>query len=91
MINDLLDIAKLESGRAGLRCEEVDPQSLVQSAEDDLRPMVEARGSQLLVQIAPDLPRVSVDSRQIEPRLFKSRFQRRKALQNGRRDCCRGE
>ena len=41
MINDLLDIAKLESGRAGLRCEEVEPQSLVQSAEADLRPMVE--------------------------------------------------
>ena len=65
MINDLLDIAKLESGRAGLRCEEVEPQSLVQSAEDDLRPMVEARGSRLVVQIAPGLPPVFVDSRQI--------------------------
>ncbi|HEY5706645.1 MAG TPA: ATP-binding protein [Terrimicrobiaceae bacterium] len=65
MINDLLDIAKLESGRAGLHYETVEPRALVQSAEDDLRPMVEGRGLQLLVQVAPDLPSVFVDSRQI--------------------------
>jgi two-component system, NtrC family, sensor histidine kinase KinB len=66
MINDLLDIAKLESGRAALRLETFEPQSLVRSAEDDLRPMVEARGMQLLVQVAPDLPPVFVDSLQID-------------------------
>ena len=66
MINDLLDIAKLESGRAGLRYETFAPQSLVRSAEDDLRPMVEARGLQLLVEVAPDLPSVFVDGRQID-------------------------
>jgi two-component system, NtrC family, sensor histidine kinase KinB len=66
MINDLLDIARLESGRAGLRLETLEPHALVQSAEDDLRPMVEARGLQLLVQVAPDLPSVLVDSRQID-------------------------
>jgi NtrC-family two-component system sensor histidine kinase KinB len=65
MINDLLDIAKLESGRAGLLCENVEPQSLIRSAEDDLRPMIESRGLQLVVQVAPDLPPVFVDSRQI--------------------------
>ncbi|MGB8463309.1 MAG: histidine kinase dimerization/phospho-acceptor domain-containing protein, partial [Terrimicrobiaceae bacterium] len=65
MINDLLDIAKLESGRAGLHCENVEAQSLVLSAEDDLRPMVESRGSQLVTQIAPDLPPVFADSRQL--------------------------
>ena len=65
MINDLLDIAKLESGRAGLLCENVEPGSLVQSAQDDMRPMVAARGSQLVVQIAPGLPTVFVDTRQI--------------------------
>ena len=50
MINDLLDIATLESGRAGLRRENVPPGLLVQSAEDEMRPMVEARGLQLVVQ-----------------------------------------
>jgi two-component system, NtrC family, sensor histidine kinase KinB len=65
MINDLLDIAKLESGRAGLHLENVEAQSLVLSAEDDFRPMVESRGSQLVTQIAPDLPPVFADGRQL--------------------------
>ncbi len=65
MINDLLDIAKLESGRADLLCENVDPRSLVGSAEVDMRPMVESRGMDLAVQVASDLPSVFVDARQI--------------------------
>jgi signal transduction histidine kinase len=65
MINDLLDIAKLESGRAGLLWENVDPGWLVRSAREEARSMVEARGAQLLGQVAPALPRVRVDSRQI--------------------------
>ena len=65
MINDLLDIAKLESGRAELLCENIEPRSLVGSAEVEMRPMVESRGMNLIVQIAPDLPSVFVDARQI--------------------------
>jgi NtrC-family two-component system sensor histidine kinase KinB len=65
MINDLLDIAKLESGGAGLRLENVEAQSLLQSAEDDMRPMVESRGLQLVVQVALGLPSVFADSRQL--------------------------
>ena len=65
MINDLLDIAKLESGRADLLCENVEPRSLVGSAEVDMRPMVESRGMHLAIQVAPDLPSVFVDARQI--------------------------
>ena len=65
MINDLLDIARLESGRAGLLWENVDPRSLVRSAEENSHPMVAARGAQLLVQVPPGLPRVRVDSRQM--------------------------
>jgi signal transduction histidine kinase len=65
MINDLLDIAKLESGRAGLLCAKIEPRSLVEDAEADMRPMVESRGVQLAVQIAPELPQVFADARQI--------------------------
>ncbi len=65
MINDLLDIAKLESGRAGLLWENVDPGWLVRSTQEEVSSMLEARGTQLLVQVAPGLPRVRVDSRQI--------------------------
>ena len=65
MINDLLDIAKLESGRAELFCENLEPRSLVGSAEVDMRPMVESRGIDLAIDVASDLPFVFVDARQI--------------------------
>ena len=65
MINDLLDIAKLESGRGGLLWENVAPESLVRSAEEDLSPIVEARGAQLVAQVPTGLPHVRVDVRQM--------------------------
>jgi two-component system, NtrC family, sensor histidine kinase KinB len=65
MINDLLDLAKLESGKAGLPGQVVEPQELVESAADDLRALVESRGSRLITEIAPNLSKVSVDARQI--------------------------
>jgi two-component system, NtrC family, sensor histidine kinase KinB len=65
MINDLLDIAKLESGRAGLLCAKVEPRTLVHSAEEDMRQTVGSRGLQLAVRVASDLPPVFVDARQI--------------------------
>ena len=65
MINDLLDLAKLESGKAMLPAQVEDPMELVESAGEDLRAFVESRGSRLVTQIAPGLPKVSVDPQQI--------------------------
>ena len=65
MINDLLDLAKLESGRTLLPTRPTEPRELVRTAEEDLRALVESRGSKLVSKISPELPLVSVDSRQI--------------------------
>jgi signal transduction histidine kinase len=65
MINDLLDLAKLESGRSILPTRPTEPRELVRTAEEDLRTLVESRGSKLVSKISPELPLVSVDSRQI--------------------------
>ncbi len=65
MINDLLDLAKLESGTAALPKDAMEPQELLESAEEDSRGLVESRGSRLVSKISPALPRVSVDARQI--------------------------
>jgi len=65
MINDLLDLAKLESGRTALPSVPTEPLALIQSAQEDLRVLVESRGSKLLTKVSPELPRVSVDARQI--------------------------
>src|SRR5450432_1105666 len=65
MINDLLDLAKLESGKAVLPSEVIEPRELVESAGEDLRGLVESRGSRLVTKTEPDLPRVFVDAQQI--------------------------
>jgi signal transduction histidine kinase len=65
MINDLLDLAKLESGKASLPRRTENPKELIENAEEDLRAFVESRGSRLVTQITPGLPKVSVDPQQI--------------------------
>ena len=65
MINDLLDLAKLESGKMVLPTQVLEPQELIESAEEDLRGVVESRGSRIVTKITPGLPKVFVDARQI--------------------------
>jgi two-component system, NtrC family, sensor histidine kinase KinB len=65
MINDLLDLARLESGQMRQRLEVVAPGALIDEALPDLRSLAEAHDSRLMADVAPDLPEVAVDSRQI--------------------------
>jgi NtrC-family two-component system sensor histidine kinase KinB len=65
MINDLLDLARLESGQTRQRLEVISPAALIDDALPDLRSLTEANDSRLVVEVAPDLPEVAVDSRQI--------------------------
>jgi NtrC-family two-component system sensor histidine kinase KinB len=65
MINDLLDLARLESGQTRQRLEVVSPGALIDEALPDLRSLAEAHDSRLVADVAPDLPEVAVDSRQI--------------------------
>jgi signal transduction histidine kinase len=65
MINDLLDLAKLESGRTALPSRPTEPKELIHAAEEDLRALVESRGSKLVAKVTAGLPKVSVDARQI--------------------------
>jgi signal transduction histidine kinase/HAMP domain-containing protein len=65
MINDLLDLARLESGQTRQRLEVVSPQTLIDDALPNLRSLTEAHDSRLVAEVAPDLPEVTVDPRQI--------------------------
>jgi NtrC-family two-component system sensor histidine kinase KinB len=58
MINDLLDLARLESGQTRQRLEVVSPGVLIEEALPDLRSLAEAHDCRLLADVA-------VDSRQI--------------------------
>jgi PAS domain S-box-containing protein len=56
LINDLLDLAKIESGKVELQLEPVHCQSVIQEVATTLRPLAEAKGLTLLV----DLPSPAV-------------------------------
>ncbi|MBV8378123.1 MAG: HAMP domain-containing protein [Verrucomicrobia bacterium] len=65
MINDLLDLAHLESGQTRQQFEVISPRTLIEEALPNLRSLTEAHDSRLVADVAPDLPDVTVDPRQI--------------------------
>jgi two-component system, NtrC family, sensor histidine kinase KinB len=65
IINDLLDLARLESNEARQVFETVSPESLIKTAVDRGEPLAESRGFKLKAKAESGLPLVNVDPRQI--------------------------
>jgi NtrC-family two-component system sensor histidine kinase KinB len=65
MINDLLDLARLEAGQNRQRLEVISPQELIADALPHLQALVEARNVRLATEVAPEIEEVMVDPRQI--------------------------
>ena len=61
LIQDLLDVTGLESGRIQLTPQPVAAVDLVSAAVKTLAPLAAERGVELKVEVAPKLPRVDVD------------------------------
>lgn len=65
ILNDLLDLTRLEAGQSGLNPERVYPTELVQQICQEARSGVAAQGLTLSNSIEPNLPRVLVDRQRI--------------------------
>lgn len=61
LINDLLDISRIESGRVKLELEPLQIGDVVQSVVETMRAQIEDKGLALRVEIADDLPPVQAD------------------------------
>ena len=71
ILNDILDISQLESGRLQVAPEPVDLRSLLQEVEALMRVQAQSRGLALRMEIAPDLPRwVLADATRVKQILF---------------------
>ncbi|HEY65877.1 MAG TPA: response regulator [Caldilineae bacterium] len=70
LVNDVLDLARIEAAQMSLLPEEVDPAALVKEAVNTARSLVETRGLALYMEIEPDLPRIWVDPTRIRQVLF---------------------
>lgn len=65
MINDLLDLARIESGSRRMSLERHSPNELVRKAAKELVDLAEARDVQLKSDVEADLPKVAVEPQQI--------------------------
>ena len=57
LINDVLDLAKIEAGRVQLKLEPVNLQDLLVELDASLRPMAELKGVRLISRVSPGVPR----------------------------------
>jgi len=61
LINDILDISRIESGRIELHTEVVHVQTLLETIINSMHPLAKANGNKLLLEIAPNVDSVCVD------------------------------
>ena len=66
MINNLLDLARLEQGKIQLDLRPEQPASLLRSAADSFQPRAADQGVQLSFEVSDDLPPVAVDADQFQ-------------------------
>ena len=66
LINDFLDLSKLESGHIDLVKEETDLKELVQSTLDQYRILAQEKKISLVNSVTSDLPRIHADPRRLE-------------------------
>ncbi len=66
LVNDLLDLSKLEAGTMLLHREPLDPRSLAEAAIWQLAAIAEQAGVELVNRVSPYLPEVDCDGQRIE-------------------------
>jgi len=66
LVDELMDLARLESGRTVLTAEVCDPVDMLMRVVERMRTQVERAGLVIRVEAAPDLPHVWVDRGRIE-------------------------
>jgi signal transduction histidine kinase/CheY-like chemotaxis protein len=70
LVNDVLDLARIEAAQMSLVLEKVSPAALVQEAVRTVRTLVEAHGLELHTQTEPDLPSLWCDATRIRQVMF---------------------
>jgi len=70
LINDLLDLAKIEAGKMEVRSEPLSLHDLFEGLGNILRPLIEARQLTLMVNSIPDVPIIMTDPGKLQQILY---------------------
>ncbi|HSJ10231.1 MAG TPA: response regulator, partial [Longimicrobiales bacterium] len=70
LINDVLDLSKVESGRMELFVQEVDIAPLLRDVETTIQPLVARNGNTLVVEAAPDVGAMHTDATKLKQMLL---------------------
>src|SRR5207302_841083 len=70
LINDLLDLAKIEAGRMEVRSEPLSLNDLFEGLASILKPLVEKQGVVLQASVARDVPILSTDGPKLQQILY---------------------
>jgi signal transduction histidine kinase len=70
LINEVLDLSRIEAGRIDLHLEEIDLTVLVNEIAATIRPLVEANGNRLVLNIASDSGLMRADATKLKQILF---------------------
>lgn len=70
LVNDVLDLARIEAAQMIILPEETDPENLVKEAIETVRSLVESSNLTLIIEIEPDLPPLWIDPTRIRQVLY---------------------
>jgi signal transduction histidine kinase/CheY-like chemotaxis protein len=70
LINDILDLSKIEAGKMELFLESFDLNTLVDEVASTIKPMVEKNSNKLNIELAPDLDGMHADQVKVRQALF---------------------
>jgi signal transduction histidine kinase/CheY-like chemotaxis protein len=70
LINDILDLSKIEAGKMDLYLESFDLTEMIDDVASTIRPMVEKNANTLYIQRAPDLGAMHADQIKVRQALF---------------------
>ena len=70
LINDLLDLAKIEAGKLELHLSQVNLADLIQNLMDFMRPLADKKSLQLVALVDDDVPAIASDTGRIQQILY---------------------
>ncbi|MDF0597597.1 response regulator [Psychromarinibacter halotolerans] len=86
LINDILDLSKIEAGKMEMHIEEVDIATLVDDVQATVAPLVAMNDNTLSVTVADDIGTMMTDRTKLRQNLFNLLSNASKFTQNGRVD-----